>query len=471
VSVGPRARRELEGLLGAALAAVDAGRVLGRHVSRGRQGLVLAGRRVPAAARLVVVAAGKAAAPMAAALEAVAGDQVARGVAVTKDGHGRRLARLALREAAHPVPDARCEAAAREVLELARGAAPDEELVVLLSGGASALLACPAPGLSLADLAAATELLLAGGADIEETNAVRKHLSALSGGRLARAWAGGPVTVLAVSDVPGDRLDVIGSGPCAGDPTGFADAVAVLRRRGPWERVPEVVRVHLEAGARGEREETPGPGDPVVARVVSRVVASNAMALEAARRAAVARGLRAEVDPEPLAGEAREAAPRLLQRARKASGGAPLVWLAGGETTVTLGRSPGRGGRNQELALAAAVALDGAGDAALLAAGTDGTDGPTDAAGAYADGGSVRRGTALGLDAARLLDHHDAYRFFDAEGGLLRTGPTGTNVMDLALFRIDPPGSDEGVTKGTVLIPDETSTIVPGRPEPGFRQE
>jgi glycerate-2-kinase len=438
VTAGSTVRAGLEALLRAGLAAADAGAAVARHVVRGAGGLALAGRPVPDGARFVVVAAGKAAVPMAAALEAAAGERVERGLAVTKDGHGAPLGRIDLRETAHPVPDARCEAAAREILRLAASGRPGEELVVLLSGGASALLACPAEGLSLEDLAATTSVLLASGADIGEVNAVRKHLSDLAGGRLARAWTGGPVTVLALSDVPGDRLDVIGSGPCSADPTRFEDAVGVLRRRDLLARVPPAVRAHLEAGARGEREETPGPDDPVLARVRAHVVASNATALAAMARAAASRGLRASVDPEPLVGEARDAAGALLRRAEAAAGGEPLVWLAGGETTVTLGDSPGLGGRNQELALAAALALAGDPGRAILAAGTDGTDGPTDAAGAFADGGTVARGAARGVDAGAALAGHDAYRFFETEGGLLRTGPTGTNVMDVALVAVRP---------------------------------
>ncbi|HKJ24478.1 MAG TPA: DUF4147 domain-containing protein, partial [Myxococcota bacterium] len=389
----------------------------------------------PASAPLSVLAAGKAAVAMARAFVEAAQGRVRRGLVVTKDGHGGPVPGCALRAAAHPVPDARCEAAGREALALAASARPDEALVVLLSGGASALLACPAPGLGLADLAATTEGLLASGADIGEVNTVRKHLSALAGGQLARAFAGETLLLLAVSDVPGDRLDVIGSGPCSPDPTSFADAQRVLAERGIEARVPEVVRAHLAAGARGERPETPAPGDPSLARVRARVVARNGDALEAAAAAARAGGLRVAIDPEPLAGEAREAAVALLARARAAAGGAPLLWLAGGETTVRFERA-GRGGRNQELALAAALEIAADPGVTLLAAGTDGSDGPTDAAGAFADGGSLERGAARGADARDALERHDSYTFWAAEGGLLRTGPTGTNVMDVAFVSL-----------------------------------
>jgi glycerate-2-kinase len=435
MTAGPPARERLETWLAAALAAVDAGAAVARQVARDADGtLRVAGEPVPAGAPLRLIAAGKAAVPMARAFLGAAGPVAAGGV-FTKDGHGGPVDGLPVHETAHPVPDGRSERAGRACLALAAAAGPDDVLVVLLSGGASSLLACPAEGLALSDLAATTEALLASGADIEETNCVRKHLSALAGGQLARAFGGAALHLLAVSDVPGDRLDVIGSGPCSADPSRFADALAVLASRGIEGRVPAAVREHLGAGARGERPDTPAPGDPSLARVHARVIARNADALTAAAEAARRDGLRVALDPEALAGEAAEAGPALVARARAAAGSAPLLWLAGGETTVTFERA-GRGGRNMELALAAACAIEGDGRVSLLAAGTDGSDGPTDAAGAFADGGSVARGRASGLDARDALARHDSYTFWASEGGLLRTGPTGTNVMDVAFVEL-----------------------------------
>jgi len=447
VSPGPSSRQRLEALLGAALRAADAGAAVRRAIETGEAGesdaagagqgagLRIGGVPVADGSPLVVLAAGKAAAAMAAALVERVGRRVARGLVVTKDGHGRVVPALVLRETAHPVPDERCAAAGREALALAATGRAHETLVVLLSGGASALLSCPVADLTLSDLAETTALLLASGADIHELNAVRKHVSAVAGGRLAGAWSGGPVIVLAVSDVPGDRLDVIGSGPCSADPSRFADAWRVVERRGLVQRLPAAVREHLRAGLGGERAENPGPGDPALARVHARIVASNALALAAAERAAREQGLRAAIDPAPLCGEARDAGPALLARARRAAAGGPLLWLAGGETTVRFEQA-GRGGRSQELALAAALAMAGDPGIALLAAGTDGSDGPTDAAGAFADGGTVARGAARGLAAREALARHDSYTFFAAEGGLLRTGPTGTNVMDVAFVAV-----------------------------------
>jgi glycerate-2-kinase len=432
VKTAQEPRATLEGLLAAALHRVDPAAALGRRVHRSGDRLALAGREVPPAARLVVLAAGKAAAAMAAALEGLAADRIERGLVVTKDGHGARLSKLVLRHAGHPLPDERSESAAREAIALVEGAAPDELLVVLLSGGASALLTCPLPGLSREDLVATTELLLASGVEIEEMNTVRKHLTEISGGRLARRAASRRIEVLAISDVPGDAIETIASGPCAADPSAHADALGIFDRRGLRGRAPPRVVAHLESG----RGESVKPGDPCLARVRSTILASNRDALAGAREAALDRGLRAVIATDLLRGEAREAGRRLAALGRSLRSESPLLLLAGGETTVTL-RGGGKGGRNQELALAAACELEGASGIALLAAGTDGTDGPTEAAGAYADGGTVGRARALGLDARAALERNDSYRLFSAEGGLLVTGPTRTNVMDLVLVMVE----------------------------------
>lgn len=424
----------------AAVAAVDAGRAVERAISQEGERLNIAGRPLEPDETLCVVAAGKAAVPMAAAVEAIAGERIRRGVVVTRAGQGGALERLPVREASHPVPDARCEAAAREVLSLA-GAPRDEKerLLLLLSGGASSLLTCPLPGLSLRDVCQATEVLLGCGADISELNCVRKHVGAATGGRLAEAWSG-PIEVLAVSDVPGDDIEVIGSGPCAGDPTTYRDALEVLDRYGVGDRIPASVRAHLARGVEGEEPESLFPGAPALARVRTTLVARN----EDARRAAVAAGSEAGWASrdlgEVLRGEARTCGRQLARWARDThsdvEGDQPTLWVAGGETTVTL-QGAGRGGRSQELALAAALewSNEDVGEGlALLAAGTDGHDGPTDAAGAFADPGSVLRGARSGADALSALAENDAYTFFDAEGGLLRSGATGTNVMDLVLI-------------------------------------
>lgn len=431
------ARAELRAVFRAAVDAVDGAERVRDAVVREGGRLRVAGRLLPEGSRLRVLAAGKAAAAMAAALEERAGDLVAAGLCVTKRGHGRALSRLALREAGHPVPDAESVEAARAAMRLVRGAAPDDVVLILLSGGASALLSCPMPGLSLDDLAQTTDLLLRAGAGIVELNTVRKHLTRLFGGRLAQLGGGRRLDVLAVSDVAGDRLDVLGSGPCAPDPSTFAEARGVLERRGLGSRVPRAVLAHLEAGVRGELPETPKPGDPVFARVRTTVLASNRHARAAALGEAARHGLHALDLGEVLRGEARVVGRRLAALARAVVCPGTTCLVAGGECTVTV-RGDGLGGRSQELALAAAIALQGDARITLLAAGTDGSDGPTDAAGAFADGGTLARGARAGRDARRCLERHDSYGFFQAEGGILRTGPTGTNVMDLCLVRVEP---------------------------------
>jgi glycerate-2-kinase len=429
-------REELEGLFRAALRAVDPGEAVRGALSREGSRLLVAGVALPEDARCVVLAAGKAAAAMAAAFEREAGDRVVRGLVVTKDGHGLPLAKLGLREAGHPLPDARSEAAGAEALALAESAGADETLVVLLSGGASALTSCPQPGLRLEELRETTDLLLRAGAGIAELNCLRKHLTRVAGGRLAAAASRArEIVVLAISDVIGDDWATLGSGPCAPDPSTYADALAVLRRRGLLERVPAAVRSHLEAGLAGLRPESPKPADPALARVRSVLVASNRDALAAAGAAGRARGLAVHVLTDRLHGEARDAGRRLAALARALRPGPARLLLAGGETTVSV-RGRGRGGRAQELALAAAVALEGDSRVALLAAGTDGSDGPTPAAGAFGDGGTLARGAAAGVDARDALAENDAYGFFTREGGCFVTGPTGTNVMDLVLVHV-----------------------------------
>lgn len=431
----------LESIFRAALARVDAGAATAARLRWDASGLLeIAGRPLPAEARLFVLAAGKAALPMVAALEAVAGDRIAEGLAVVPEPPPNRLARIRVLQAAHPLPDERSAAAGRAALALAARARAADCLVLLLSGGASSLLAAPLPGLLLEDVAAATDLLMRAGGGIAELNALRKHLLAVGGGRLAQASGAGRIEVLAVSDVAGDEPALIGSGPCAPDPSRFQDVLEELGRRGLLGRVSPAVRIRLEEGARGERDETPKPGAAGFERVNTVLVATNRDALEGAARAGRGLGLEPRLVTGDLRGEARVAGRRLAALASACAPRAPVLLLAGGETTVTV-QGPGRGGRSQELALAAALALEGDPRVTLLAAGTDGIDGPTDAAGAVVDGGTVARGRSAGVDAASCLARNDAYAFFDREGGLLIPGPTGTNVMDLVLIHLVPQAS------------------------------
>jgi glycerate 2-kinase len=386
--------------------------------------------------RVVVLGCGKAGGAMAQAAESILGDRVSEGFVVVKDGCLRPTETIRIVEARHPVPDTRGQAAVDRLLELAGSAGADDVVVFLVSGGGSALTPAPAPPITLEEKQAVTRLLLAAGATIGELNAVRKHLSRFKGGQLARVAAPARVVTLALSDVIDDPLDVIASGPTAPDPTTFAAAKAVLQRRGVLDEAPASVRERLRRGTRGEIAETPKPGDPLFDRVANVIIGNNALVTDAAIARATALGLRVEFLTRALEGEARDVARQLVARARGIAPGTCLV--AGGETTVTV-RGRGSGGRCQEFALAAAIEMAGASDLVALAAGTDGTDGPTDAAGGIVDGGTVSRGAAKGLDARRVLDDNDAGRFLTATGDLVVTGPTNTNLLDLYLLvRTEP---------------------------------
>lgn len=397
--------------------------------------------------RVIVLGAGKGAAPMGAAVEDLLGERVADGLIVVKYGHGGRSVRVRQREAGHPVPDMSGVEATRELLEMARRMQASDLALCVFTGGASALTPAMTPGISLADVQALTAGLLGCGADIHEINTVRKHLSAFGGGNLARAvW---PATLLAliVSDVVGDDLHVIASGPTVPDPASYADALRVLEARRMGDKVPAAVLRHLRRGAAGSVPETPKPGDPVFGKVRNVLVATNRQALDAAAEEARRQGFAPRVLTAELRGEARERAGELAAAALQAQaelrpGDRPLCLLAGGETTVTL-RGGGRGGRNQEMALAALIALEQSRGVHMVFMGTDGSDGPTDAAGGFAAAGELARleNAAPGMaSAARCaLDDNDSYAFLERAGCLLITGPTRTNVMDLAIALVFPP--------------------------------
>ncbi len=399
--------------------------------------------------RILVLGFGKAAARMAMGAEDVLGGRIGEGLVAVKAGTAERCARVRVLEAAHPVPDASSVAAARAILDLGRSADARTFVLVLVSGGGSALLCAPwgdgVRALSLDDKAAVTRALLASGADIHEVNTVRRHLSAVKGGRLAEALAPTTVVGLLLSDVVGDDLAAIASGPTVPDPTTWADVLTIVHRHDLAQRIPVPVRRLLEDGVRGLIPDTPKPGSRIFDAVTNLVIGSNRLAAMAARDRARDLGYATLHLGSRMTGEARELARMYLglglecaQHGQPLAGPACLV--AGGETTVTL-RGNGRGGRNQEMALAF---LDGlarsdptlASRLCFLPAGTDGIDGPTDAAGAFADLDLAQKAAASGLVPGDHLARNDSHGFFDRLGGLLRTGPTHTNVGDLHILLV-----------------------------------
>jgi hydroxypyruvate reductase len=416
----------------AALAAADVEPLIRRalHVRGGRVAVGDHGWNLDTLDRVIVLGCGKASAAMARAVEGILGDRIADGFVVVKDGYTSPTYRVRLAEAGHPVPDARGQNAAARLLALAGAAGPKDLVLMLISGGGSALTPAPAPGITLEQKQVVTGLLLAAGATIDELNAVRKHLSLLKGGQLARAAQPASLLTLVLSDVIGDPLDVIASGPTAPDPTTFGDALDVLGRRGLLARVPPSVRSRLEAGKRGELDETPKPGDPLFTHVTNHIVGNNALVVDAAAAHARALGYEPHILTRSLHGEAREVAREFVEKARRLR--PPACLIAGGETTVSVG-GRGRGGRCQEFALAAALAVRPDEDLVVLAAGTDGTDGPTDAAGGMIDAETLARGRAAGFDARRALGDNDSHTYLRACDGAVVTGPTNTNLLDVYL--------------------------------------
>ena len=425
-------REKARAVFDAALRASDVGPLV-------RQ--ALAGLDLPSRGRVLVVGAGKASGAMAAAAESALGDRVVTGVVAVKDGHLAPTRRVRLLEAGHPVPDQRGADAARAIRDLAASGTADDLVLVLISGGGSALTPAPAPPITLAEKQAFTRLLLRAGADIKQLNAVRKHVSTLKGGQLARAAAPARVEALLLSDVNGDPLDVIASGPTAPDDSTFAEAMRILDRFDIRDQVAPSIVTRLQQGIEGKIAETPKPGDPLFERVRNRIIGNNTLVVDAAAAAARTLGLTPLVLTRTLEGEAVDVGRRFAAMARDLKAGRgpvapPCCVIAGGETTVTV-RGQGNGGRCQELALAAAIELEGLTGAVVLAAGTDGSDGPTTAAGAIADGESARRARAAHVDLAARLADNDSHAALEPLGDLLLTGPTNTNLLDLYLIVVE----------------------------------
>jgi glycerate 2-kinase len=437
-----RARADLMRIYAAAVAAVEPRRVM----SRALNGVADATAKVPTtigrASGVRLLAAGKAAIGMAAAAEHRLGDRLIEGLAIAPASLVSGADAAALRSrvigAAHPLPDETSVAAARTALELAARAQPRELMMVALSGGASALLAMPAGLVTLADKIAITTALMRTGATIRELNIVRKHLSAIKGGRLLAATAARvEVLSLILSDVPGNDIETIGSGPTAADPSTYSDAIGVLKRRRAWGRAPETVRDHLERGAAGEFGETVKAADPALARATNLIVGDNRMAVDAAAVAASVLGYEVVQGPE-LGGEANDVG-RAIARHASEIATERVCLVAGGEPVVTV-TGNGRGGRAQQCALAMAIELAsvaGGRRVVALFAGTDGIDGPTDAAGAIATPETVARAAEAGLDPGAALVRNDAYEFFKGLGDLVIVGPTGTNVADILVALVN----------------------------------
>ena len=400
---------------------------------------------------LLVVGAGKATAGMAEGAEEILGERITDGLIIVKDGHTGKLKRIIQKEASHPLPNQAGVEATTKLLEMLNDADEKTLVICLISGGASALLAAPADGLTLANLQNTTELLLRAGADITELNTLRKHLSKVKGGRLAGAAHPARLLTFIVSDVIGDPLETIASGPTVADPTTFNEALAVVDKYGLKEQLPEAVMRVLTEGLIGKRPESPKPGARELGAVENMIIAKLDLSLEAALKKAEGLGLSARIVTSTLDGEAIDGAKRLARTALEAQaamahGDRPLCLISGGETTVRV-TGAGTGGRNQELALVFAIEIAGTKGITLLSAGTDGTDGPTDAAGAVVDGATVTEAYKLGLDAGESLKDNDSYAFFDKldeESGSrhhLKTGPTGTNVMDIQIIIVEGPSA------------------------------
>lgn len=430
-------REKVLPILSAALEAVDPIKAVKRHVSLTGDKLRIGQRTYDLGkyGNIYVIGGGKAGGPMAKAVEEILGDGITKGLINTKYGHLTDTKLVRVNEAGHPLPDAAGMAGAREMVEVAAGASDGDLVICLISGGGSALMTLPVEGITLSDMEALTTALLGCGATINEINTIRKHLSQIKGGNLARLAYPADLVSLILSDVVGNPLDVIASGPTVPDSTTFDQAYGIVERYGLLNDLPPTIVQHLLEGKEGATPETPKAGDPVFSKTYNLIIASNEVAARQAIAKAQDLGFNTLLLSTFVEGEAREVgrvfsavAKEILHSEQPLA--RPACVVAGGETTVTI-RGQGKGGRNQELALAAALQIEGLDDVMIVALATDGTDGPTDAAGAIADGSTVRRGTEKGMSARHSLADNNSYHFFEALDDLIVTGPTNTNVNDL----------------------------------------
>jgi len=390
--------------------------------------------------RIRVVGAGKAAAPMAAAIEDILGSRISEGFISTKYGHGLPLKRFVVTEAGHPVPDEAGLAASQHIMNLLEQSDERDLIICLISGGGSALMPLPVPGISLTDKQKTTQILLACGATIHEINTIRKHISGIKGGKLARTAFPGTLITLILSDVIGDNLDVIASGPTVPDRSTFTDCMEILEKYNITDEIPPHVIEYLKRGTRGIEPETPKPKDAIFDKTAVLIIGSSSLSIDAARDEAVALGYNTLILSSFIEGETRDVAKvhtAIIKEILRSGNPVPrpACIISGGETTVTI-HGDGLGGRNMEFALAAAIEIEGLDGTVVLSGGTDGTDGPTDAAGAIADGTTIQRGMAKGCNASKFLKNNDSYNFFKVLEDLLMTGPTMTNVMDLRVLLV-----------------------------------
>lgn len=442
-----QARKDIRGIFERALTAVDPKKVVKRSVRliNGPSGETLtignSEYRLAEYERIFVVGAGKAASSMARALEEILGDKINGGTVTTKYGHRERLNIIGVDEAGHPIPDEAGMKGTANILECVRGLTARDLVICLISGGGSALMPLPYEGVTLGEKQNTTKLLLECGATINEINAIRKHISQIKGGRLAGVVYPATLISLILSDVVGDRLDVIASGPTVPDESTFDECLRIIEKYGLKEKIPASVLTHLIDGSKSKLEETPKPGDAIFDKVRNVIIGNNLLAINEAKIKSTQMGYHALVLSSSIEGETREVAKVHAAIAREVlnSGNPiqrPACIISGGETTVTI-QGQGLGGRNQEFVLAAALEIDGLKKITILSGGTDGSDGPTDAAGAIADGDTVRRAKNARMNPYSYLKTNDSYHFFEKLNDLLITGPTNTNVMDLRLMIIE----------------------------------
>lgn len=437
-----KAREALVEIVNKAIASVDPSSAVHHRLRLEGEKLVVGDQEfsLSETGKIIVVGAGKASGKMAEALEGILGDKITEGVINVPEGTASKynLGKIDFVEAGHPLPTEGSVRGAEEIMDLVSGLDSQDLVICLLSGGGSALMTLPVDGISLGDLQETTQLLLKSGASIQEVNSVRKHLSKIKGGQLARAIHPARSITLIISDVVGDRLDTIASGPTYPDSTTYPDALEVIEKYGLTNQVPESILKHLKSGGEGKVPETPKPGDECFSEAIHEIIASNSDAVKATEAVGKSHGFNVSILTTKMEGEAREVGANLAKTAKRVIDegelvSRPALLISGGETTVTV-EGEGKGGRNQELALSAGMNIVGLEKVALASFSTDGVDGPSDAAGAIVDGFTLERAEDLGLDPRAYLERNDSYNFFKELGDLLITGPTGTNVMDVTVL-------------------------------------